>query len=59
MQREIDSYHQKVVEYNGDALEMVDASVANELRKRFGDRWGILDADKNKLASIPRRNMPL
>ena len=59
LQREIDSYHQKVVEYNGDALEMVDASVANELRKRFGDRWGILDADKNKLASIPRRNMPL
>ncbi|SVB71687.1 uncharacterized protein METZ01_LOCUS224541, partial [marine metagenome] len=59
LQREIDAYHQKVVEYNGDALEMVDASVANELRNRFGDRWGILDADRDKLASIPRRNMPL
>ena len=57
LQREIDSYHQKVVEDNRVALGMVDASVADELRERFEDRWGILDADRRALARFnARRN---
>ena len=52
MQREIDFFHDLVVEDNRVALGFLERSVVSYLRRRFEERWGISKDDKNKFALI-------
>ena len=52
LQREIDFFHDLVVEDNRVALGFLDRSVVSYLRIRFEERWGISKDDKNKFALI-------